>query len=137
LSTWRVIVRGFVPAALSVLAAAGCTSDGEVAGDVLESVKSADGSAVAKVAKTGHGATVSDVYRVYLENGETGEAAEILRADHVESIKLAWTGNDVLTISMPCGRVFAFQNFVDILQRDGSLRGTMQMKLETSGLCPR
>jgi hypothetical protein len=134
---WRIIARALVSAVLSTCAAAGCTRGSEVVGDVLESAKSPDGLAVAKLTKSEHGATVSDIYRVYTENAETGEAEKILQADHVASIRLRWDGNDVLTIVMPCGQIFAFTNFAYILQRDGQLRQTIQVRLETSGLCPR
>lgn len=125
-----------VPFALVMLCELGCRphSD-EVLGRVTESLRNPDSVAVAQVTLAEHGATVPDVYRVYVGNLLTGQVAEVLRADQTGKIRLAWTQRDVLTVYMPCGRIFAFNNFFYLLDEKGGFRRAIEVKLATAGVC--
>jgi len=43
-------------------------------GEVLKSVANPTARAIARLTRSGHGAAVSDVYRVYIEDADTGDA---------------------------------------------------------------
>lgn len=123
-------------AVLMVLCAAGCgQSDGTVVGQVLESAVAPDALAVAKLTKADSNATVSSVYRLYLGADESGGMTEILRADQLDTIRIQWVAPDRLSVAMPCGRVFSFRNFFDVLSSDGQLRKRVVVSLENPGLC--
>ncbi len=127
-----------VPLILVTLCELGCKphSD-EVVGRVTESLRNPDSVAVAEVTLSEHGVTVPDVYRVYVGNLLTGQVAEVLRADKTGNVRIAWTQRDVLTVSMACGRIFAFTNFFYLLDEKGLFRRAIEVKLETSGVCPQ
>jgi hypothetical protein len=124
-------------ATLLLVLLSGCApEESQLQGDVVQSIVSPDGNVVASVTKTGMGATVSFVYRVYLRQARSNSNSELLRADNVSDVRVTWESNRQMAISMPCGRVFAFVNFFDVLDRDGALLSRIGVKLDTNGICP-
>ncbi|MGA9794153.1 MAG: lipoprotein [Rhizomicrobium sp.] len=117
---------------LSAVILSGCGQKG-MSGDVLAESKRADGNVRAIVTRYDGGATVSFVYRVYIQDG-SGEANEVLRADHVVGLSTIWSG-DILQIAMQCGRIFSFSNFSDVLDGSGNLKEVIPIKLQVNGLC--
>lgn len=108
----------------------------KIVGSVLESVNSPDSQLVATLTKSEHGATVSDVYRVYLSRAETDSVvAEVLRADRLDSVRIQWSDASRLTILMPCGRVFMFRNFFEAVSKGTGLSRTISVYLDTNGVC--
>src|ERR1700753_2243199 len=68
--------------AMYVCCICGCSGgDRSIQGEVLQTPPSPDASANAILSKSGNGATVSDVYRVYLQDRVTRGVVEVLRAD--------------------------------------------------------
>jgi hypothetical protein len=124
-------------ATLLLMSLSGCAPDeGRLRGDVVQSISSPNGSVVASVTKTGMGATVPFVYRVYLRQSGSQNNSELLRADNVSDIRVTWESDQHLVISMPCGSIFQFVNFFDVLDRNGEFNYRIGIRLDTSGICP-
>jgi hypothetical protein len=118
------------------LSLCGCTSRGnEIVGDVIQTVGSSEGDAVAVVSKDGAGATTSFVYRVYLRAPESGIAAEVLRVDKASGLSVSWSSANHVLIHLSCGRIFVFRNFYPIVRADGELLHTVDVRLDAGGLC--
>jgi len=108
----------------------GCSvGDRSIQGDVLQNVPSPDASANAVLTKSANGATVSFVYRLYLQDRVTGKVAEVLRADRIGAVNIEWKGNQLVSVELSCGRIFTYQNFVDILDKDGALHRSISVAL--------
>lgn len=120
---------------LALLAAAGCHGAEKIVGDPVQTVESPDGVASAVVTKANGGATVSFVFRVYLRKVGASAAVEVLRADKTEGLSVTWADDRSVVVKMPCGRIFAYQNFFDVLSDDGRLLKRGAVQLETAGLC--
>lgn len=132
---FRIKWRAFAGAAACLLL--GCVpSDITVHGTVLYSASTPDSSAKAILTRSDHGSTVPYVYRLYIQNPVTGNSAEVLRADHIEKIELDWLNSRTIEVKISCGRIFAYQNFVDLLTEDGKLSATVNITLSTTALCP-
>lgn len=128
--------QGVVSLVLGALlvGSSGCSSSNAIEGTVVESKANLNGFVVAKVSRANFGATVSYVYRVYVQPSGSVQVQEILRADKVSDIHVEWVG-DSLVVKMKCGRIFSFVNFATVLAADGSLVRTVPIILDTKGLC--
>lgn len=89
----------------------------------------------AVVTKSGYGATTSFVYRVFVSSTDNDGAQEILRADKLGTIDISWENDNTLLIQVPCGRIFKFQNFYDVLKKDGELIKRVSIVLSNNGIC--
>lgn len=133
--TFRIKWSAFAAAAVGLFL--GCApGKTTVHGAVLYSASTPDSSAKAILTRSDHGSTVPYVYRLYIQNPVTGNSAEVLRADHVEKIELDWLNSRTIEVKLSCGRIFAYQNFVDLLTEDGKLSATVNITLSTTALCP-
>jgi hypothetical protein len=123
-------------AALLALGLVGCEKQSLIDGEIIGKAVDPNSTVTALIARAGHGATVSWVYRVYMQPTQGGPVGELLRADKADGLSVSWEGRDALAIKMKCGRVFAFQNFFDVLNEDGKLRKRVMVRLDSNGLCP-
>jgi hypothetical protein len=122
---------------LILIITSGCKPRGDIVeGDVVERKPSPDSTVVALITRANYGATVPYVYRVYLQPSDPSAAAkQLLQADKMEDMHVDWEQNGTLLIRMPCGRIFAFTNFLYVLGKDGKLVTRIPVKLDTGGLC--
>lgn len=93
-----------------------------------------DGVATAYLSVESHGATVADVYHVYLQASESDSVTEVLRADRAEGIRIEWVSRTSLAIRMDCGRVVKFKNAFYV-QRPSDQLLQIAIVLDTRGPC--
>lgn len=121
--------------AVAMVALAACGFNGYGGNDKIDmEAVSEDKGVTATVIRSEGGATVSSVFRVYVQGAHAGKKSEVFRADRVQGLRILWSGEKLLMIHMVCGRVFAYRNFYDSAQ-DGRLVRRVEVKLETQGLC--
>jgi hypothetical protein len=124
---------------LALLAGAGICSCGgastTIEGDIVDVQKSPDGQVIATLSKAQYGATVADVYRVYMSEITSDEVSEVLRASDVRGMQIAWSEKRTLAVRMQCGKIFRFLNFFYIgAERDNPEQ--VSITLGTAGPCP-
>ena len=134
----RAQARSF--AILFCLALSGCGLLGlpskSASGAVVQRVPSPTGDLDALVTRSSDGgATVSTTFRIYLERKSDGLKYQILQADKVyHPIVLKWQDKNHLSIGIPCGQIFSYQNFFDLM-KSGDLVYEVSVALQNSGLC--
>ena len=127
-------------ALLFCLALSGCGLLGlpskSISGAVVQRVPSPDGAIDALVTRSsGGGATVSTIFRVYLERSSDGLKYKVLQADKVyHPIVLKWQDKNHLSIGIPCAQIFSYQNFFDLM-KNGDLVYEVSVSLQNNGLC--
>lgn len=122
-------------ACVAALALLACGKQASLEGDVVSTVSDPENVVTVSVTRAGHGATVPWVYRVYVQPTTADRGHELLRADKVQALDVAWLRPDTLRVSMKCGRIFQFQNFFDVMADDGTLKKRITVQLENGGLC--
>jgi hypothetical protein len=129
-------MRGIANITLMALltTAAGCTRP--VAIDGKEVAREIDfySELKALVTKDSAGAPRSDVYRVYVAPIDHDEGAkEIFRTNSRDGVAMEWVDKDILKLTIPCGRVFAFTSFFEIANAKGELERRISIKLDAEG----
>ena len=77
---------------------------------------------------------MSRVYRVYLINMARGTSQLLMLADKTDGVTATWTASGI-EILMPCGRIFEFTNFGDLLDKSGNLKARVEVVLPRTPLC--
>lgn len=131
--TWLGLRRG-ASLILCCTALIACESSTNIKGRVIEVQASPDGRATATLSKSEHGATVSDVYRVYLKDAESRTAFEVMRVDKAEGMNIGWSDARTLSVRMDCGKVFQFTNFFYIKDASGNPE-LISITLSAAGPC--
>jgi hypothetical protein len=111
-----------------------CGGPASIEGDIVEVQASPDGRAVATLSKSQHGATVPDVYRVYLNEVDSSHVSELVRADSVEGMHIEWSDERTIAVRMQCGKIFQFTNFFYIRGASGDPE-RVSITLSTAGPC--
>lgn len=111
-----------------------CSVDNEIRGEAhySEKIQSLPGKIV--VTKDGSGATTSEVFRVYVENTDTGKNRIVLLADNVQDLHVYMADREI-RIFMKCGRVFEYTNFADLISAEGRLIARVPILLEGGEIC--
>lgn len=91
-----------------------------IEGEIVEVRTSPGGRAVATLSKAQHGATIADVYRVYLKEVGSGHVNELVRADSVKGMHIEWSDERILVVRMQCGKIFRFTNFFYVRDTSGN-----------------
>ena len=126
--------RGAILALLLLLA--GCEQRASLEGKIVQEVKDPSENVTALVTRADPGgATVPFVYRVYLQGRSGRGPTEIMRADHVGEIRIAWTAPQRLSVTLKCGTVYGFTNFYDDLDAAGDLSSRSYVSLNTTEDC--
>jgi hypothetical protein len=112
-----------------------CGSSTKIEGEILDAQASPGGRAVATLSRTTHGATVADVYRVYIGTADSEAITELVRADKVEGLYIEWRDATTLVVHMKCGKVFRFTNFFYVRTASDKLT-LISVLLHTAGPCP-
>lgn len=121
--------------AILLLGFTACGARMATEGDIVNTTISPDPTISALTTRFGGNATAAWVDRVYLQSAGA-DARELLRADKAQDINVSWSGAETLVIAMKCGRVFSFQNFHDVLDKNGKLKKRITVMLNIGGLCP-
>ena len=105
----------------------GLFGDWQIDKDEICRVSSPNGIFDALIVEGNGGATTGYSYYVYVVKSGTvfegkSNVFDIKRAtliaDHIEDLKLAWSGKDVLDITYKSARIFHFTNFEEVTDSD-------------------
>jgi hypothetical protein len=77
---------------------------------------------------------VADVYRVYLNDADSGPVRELVRADKVDGMHIEWSNAKTLEVRMKCGKIFQFTNFFYVRDANGNPE-QISIMLSTTGPC--
>jgi hypothetical protein len=118
---------------LIAVAVSGCDS---LSYQELSRSKSPDSVVEAILVKLDTGATVGNVYEVYIAPvGQKPEKKDIvLRADSVEGLTLKWAKGKLLNIRYDSMRIFQFTSFWQSKQVEG-FNYLVEIELQKKGLC--
>ena len=120
---------------LLLASATGCQQpSSKTQGEIVSSSENAQLSGKVIVTRDDAGATVSRVYRVYLINMARGTSQLLMLADKTDGVTATWTASGI-EILMPCGRIFEFTNFGDLLDKSGNLKARVEVVLPRTPLC--
>lgn len=121
---------------LSCFALSACAAFGSVSGEVISHMRSPNGLVDAVITKsTDGGATVSTVFRVYLITTSNSASYQILKVERPSmGVVTTWKDDHHLAIDMPCGQIFSYTNFLDLMSK-GNLVYQVSINLKNTGLC--
>jgi hypothetical protein len=73
-------------------------------------------------------------YRVYVSAIDHDEGGDVvLRTNSRDGVAMDWVDKDILKLTIPCGRVFAFTNFFEIVDPGGRLMRRVSIELDADG----
>jgi hypothetical protein len=73
-------------------------------------------------------------YRVYVSAIDHDEGRDVvLRTNSRDGVAMDWVDKDILKLTIPCGRVFAFTNFFKITNAKGELERRISIRLDAEG----
>lgn len=135
--TWCVkeVVYRIILLLLFAVGPCACGPSTKIEGEVLATQASPGGLAVATLSRAAHGATVADVYRIYMGTADSVAVTELMRADKVQGIYIQWRDATTLVVHMKCGKVFQFSNFFYIRPESDKLI-LISVLLDAAGPCP-
>ena len=107
---------------LSVVLLAACSNDGPI--ESIQKLASPSGEYELQLAKLNYGATVAYVYRLYvLKSGQEIEDIDqdVLRMDNDTDFSFKWTDEDSISLQCIKGRIFKFNNFSYVNDKEISI----------------